>query len=234
MTSLTPLPRVSEKGTMRNQRLIRASVAIGLAAFLWATPSAQVKESAILGASAVDIDNFGRVSDVYYRGAQPAARDYATLKAFGIATVIDLQADGLAMEPSRVEAAGMKFFRIPMTTRVPPTPAQIAQFLALVGDPANQPVYVHCAGGRHRTGVMTAIHRMTMELWTPDQAFKEMKQYKFGADFLHPEFKRFVYAYPAALPSARQRAPNAIENNVRPRVVKDEMTTEEAVLNIVR
>jgi hypothetical protein len=22
-----------------------------------------------------------------------------------------------------------------------------------------------------------------------------MKQYKFGADFLHPEFKKFVYAY---------------------------------------
>ena len=30
---------------------------------------------------------------------------------------------------------------------------------------------------------------------TPDQAFKEMKRYKFGWDFLHPEFKRFVYAY---------------------------------------
>ena len=98
------------------------------------------------------------------------------------------------------QAAGMKFYRIPMTTRVPPTPPQIAQFLALVSDPAHQPVYVHCAGGRHRTGVMTAIHRMTQERWTGDQAFKEMKQYKYGADFLHPEFKRFVYAYP--VPSA--------------------------------
>jgi hypothetical protein len=24
-----------------------------------------------------------------------------------------------------------------------------------------------------------------------------MKQYKFGADFLHPEFKKFVYAFRA-------------------------------------
>ena len=32
-----------------------------------------------------------------------------------------------------------------------------------------------------------------------EQAFTEMKQYKFGADFLHSEFKNFVYAYhPAA------------------------------------
>ena len=190
---------------MRHTRLVRAAVAIGLATVLWAAPSAQVREGTTVGASTVDIHNFGRVSDVYYRGAQPSERDYAALKAFGITTVIDLQADGVELEPSRVEAAGMKFYRIPMTTRVPPTPAQIAQFLELVGDPANQPVYVHCAGGRHRTGVMTAIHRMTAEQWTPDQAFKEMKRYKFGADYLHPEFKRCVYEYPAAAiaPSAK-------------------------------
>ena len=40
---------------------------------------------------------------------------------------------------------------------------------------------------------MTAAYRITHDGWNADQAFKEMKQYKFGADFLHPEFKRFVY-----------------------------------------
>ena len=69
--------------------------------------------------------------------------------------------------------------------------------MRLVNDPVSQPVYVHCAGGRHRTGVMTAVYRMTSDGWTSDQAFKEMKRYHFGADFLHPEFKRFVYAYRA-------------------------------------
>ena len=92
----------------------------------------------------------------------------------------------------------MKYVQIPMTTHQPPTPAQLAQFLEVVNDPANQPVYVHCVGGRHRTGVMTALYRMTQDGWTSDQAFKEMKQYKFGADFLHPEFKAFVYDARAA------------------------------------
>jgi tyrosine-protein phosphatase SIW14 len=64
-----------------------------------------------------------------------------------------------------------------------------------VNDPANQPVYVHCVGGKHRTGVMTAVYRMTQDGWTADQAFKEMKQFKFGADFLHKEFKEFVYSF---------------------------------------
>lgn len=67
------------------------------------------------------------------------------------------------------------------------------------------------------------------------QAFKEMKQYKFSADFLHPGFKRSVYAYPTpASPSTRERAPNAIQDHVRPRVVQDEMSPEEPVLDIVR
>ena len=95
----------------------------------------------------------------------------------------------------------MKFFKIAMNTRVVPTAGQIATFLSIVNDPANQPVYVHCVGGRHRTGVMTAIYRMIEDKWTPDRAFQEMKSYKFGADFLHPEFKKFVLAFKPALPA---------------------------------
>ena len=103
--------------------------------------------------------------------------------------------------------AGMKYFQIPMTTHEPPTSAQLAQFLKIVNDRASQPVYVHCVGGRHRTGVMTAAYRMTQDGWTADQAFKEMKQYKFGMDFLHPEFKEFVYAYsPKAVAPTQQIA----------------------------
>ena len=147
------------------------------------------------GIASPGIDNFGEISSTYFRGAQPEGDDYAALVKFGIKTVVDLQADGEVSEQQLVENAGMKFHRIPMTTRVTPTPDQIASFLKLVNDPANQPVYVHCAGGRHRTGVMTAIYRMTHDAWTSEKAFKEMKQYKFGADFLHPEFKKFVYAY---------------------------------------
>jgi tyrosine-protein phosphatase SIW14 len=145
----------------------------------------------------ISIDNFGQVNASYYRGAQPDGRDYADLAALGVKTIIDLQMDGIPGEQKLVEAAGMKFHRIGMTTHQAPTKEQLVSFLKLVNDPANQPVYVHCAGGRHRTGVMTAAYRITHDKWTADQAFKEMKQFKFGADFLHPEFKQFVYAYHA-------------------------------------
>jgi protein tyrosine/serine phosphatase len=157
---------------------------------------ADARAPGIVDVSKIRIDNFGRVNANYYRGEQPEGRDYADLAALGVRTVIDLQADGENYdEARRAEAAGMKFFSIPMTTHVPPTDEQIALFLQIVNDPAQQPVYVHCAGGRHRTGVMTAVYRLKQDGWTGDQAFREMKQYKFGWDFLHPEFKKFVYTY---------------------------------------
>ena len=178
-------------------RKIRLAVAaFAISCFAPAQASAQIEPNAIQ--SSVDIFNFGRVHDTYYRGALPDEDDVAALARLGVKTVIDLQKDGDEDEAGRVERAGMKYVRIPMTTRVVPTAEQLAQFLSLVNDPESQPVYVHCKEGRHRTGVMTAVYRMTAHGWTADQAFKEMKDYRFGLDFLHPEFKRFVYSYKPA------------------------------------
>ena len=146
--------------------------------------------------SNIKIGNFGQVNANYYRGEQPEDGDYAALAALGIRTVIDLQADGgNDHEAQLVEAAGMTFHRIPMTTRVAPTLEQIARFMTIVTNPAHQPVYVHCAAGKHRTGVMTAVYRMEHDGWTADQAYQEMKRYRFGSSIWHPEFKDFVYHY---------------------------------------
>src|SRR4029079_5427802 len=108
----------------------------------------------------INIDNFGQVNANYFRGAQPDGRDYKDLAALGVKMVIDLQRDFDPAEQKLVEAAGMKFHRIGMSTRIAPTKEQLTSFLKLVNDPANQPVYVHCAGGRHRSGVMTAAYRI--------------------------------------------------------------------------
>ena len=183
-------------------RPMRAYPAALLLACALASPAA-----ASVDLSTIHIDNFGRVNDNYYRGAQPQGRDYADLAVLGVKTLVDLTSDDSdASERGRAEQAGMKYFQIPMTTHEPPTAAKLAEFMSIVNDPARQPVYVHCVGGRHRTGVMTAAYRMTDDGWTADQAFKEMKQYNFGADFLHSEFKQFVYGYRPELAPAARRA----------------------------
>jgi len=158
-------------------------------------------------APTIRIDNFGRINANYYRGAQPQGRDYTDLASLGVRTIVNLTSDDAdAGEKAMAERAGLRYEQLPMTTRRPPTGEEVARFLAIVDDPANQPVYVHCVGGRHRTGVMTAGYRMTHDGWTADQAFAEMKQYKFGADFLHPEFKAFVYGYRPVLAQAASKS----------------------------
>lgn len=186
-------------------------VAVALASPASAAAGDARSSAAVANISAIRIDNFGQVDASLFRGAQPEGRDYADLKALGVKTIVNLTSDDAeANEQAMTEAAGMRYVAIPMTTHAVPTPAQLAQFLGIVNDPASGPVYVHCVGGRHRTGVMTAAYRMTHEGWTGQQAFSEMKQYKFGADFLHSEFKDFVYGYhPDVRPAAATTATSA-------------------------
>lgn len=143
----------------------------------------------------IQIKNFGSINETFYRGAQPKERDYADLAAMGVKTVIDLQRNGQEEEQSLVESHGMKFYRIPMSDRSTPAAGQAELFLKLVNDPANQPVFVHCAGGRHRTGAMSAIYRITHDGWTADQAFLEMKRYDFEYGMGHGSLKRYVFAF---------------------------------------
>lgn len=145
--------------------------------------------------SKVRIKNFGCVNEAFYRGAQPQEKDYAALAAMGIKTIIDLQRDGKSEEQASVEAQGMKFYRIGMSDRSQPSAEQAELFLKIVNDPANQPVFVHCAGGRHRTGAMSAIYRITHDGWSADQAFLEMKRYDFEYGMGHGSLKRYVYDY---------------------------------------
>jgi protein tyrosine/serine phosphatase len=161
--------------------------------------------------SRISIENFGRISDVYYRGAQPRGNDYKDLAAIGVKTVIDLSNDQRE-EADLTQAAGLKFYRIPLTTSAAPPAAAVVQFLKLVNDPANQPVYVHCQGGRHRTGIMTAVYRMTHDHWTPDKAFAEMVQFQFTKGFVsHNALKEFVYDYATRMTNPVAAVVNAQE-----------------------
>jgi len=150
----------------------------------------------------IHIDNFGQINDSYFRGAQPSDHDFNDLRALGVKTVIDLTKDGEASEAGTVERLGMKFLRIPLTTTDTPSPKAVENFLAIVNDPSNLPVYVHCQGGRHRTGAMTAIYRLTHDHWTADQAYGEMKKFGFETFIGHPQLKTFVYDYYQKLTAA--------------------------------
>jgi protein tyrosine/serine phosphatase len=178
--------------TRRLSPVFCATTAVTVALVLLSAAQAAQQDGPL---SKIKIKNFGCLNENYYRGAQPTASDYADLAALGIKTVIDLQRVGVKDEQSMVEAAGMKFIRIGMSDKKRPAPEQIDLFLKVVNDPANQPVFVHCKGGRHRTGAMTATYRMTREGWTAEQAVAEMKRFDFDRGIGHGDLNDFVFDY---------------------------------------
>jgi len=177
------------------QSLRRAGVTAII--FMLALASMAVQAQVADTSSTLTIENFGKVNENYYRGSQPTEEQFAQLKRLGIKTIIDLRKDNVRAESDWVRGLGMKYVNIPLRASVAATEEQTSYFLSLVNDPANGPVYVHCKGGRHRTGALTAVYRITHDGWTADQAFREMNKYEFDHGFFGgpSSQKRYVYTF---------------------------------------
>jgi protein tyrosine/serine phosphatase len=145
--------------------------------------------------SGIKIKNFGQMDERFYRGAQPKQEDYSSLAALGIRTIVDLRDDPTSYEKPAAEASGMRYVNIPMNDKSYPKDDQIHAFLKLVNDPNTGKFFVHCAGGRHRTGVMGAVYRFNHDKWNFDQVYAEMKQYDFYTTWGHGPMKKYVEDY---------------------------------------
>jgi len=143
----------------------------------------------------IKIKNFGQMDDRFFRGSRPDNNDYPALAALGVKTIIDLTDNSMSYEKPAVEAAGLRYVNIPMVDKSYPSMDQINQFLKLVDDPATGKFFVHCAGGRHRTGVVGAVYRFNYDHWNLDQALAEMDQYEFGSGYGHGKQRDFVKDY---------------------------------------
>ena len=178
-----------------------AAIALILASQISARSQEIQKNHASADISTVTIKNFGQMDDRFFRGGQPKENDYSQLAALGIKTVIDLQDDPTTYEKQKVEALGMTYVNIPMSDKDYPESAKIQQFLKLVDDPTTGKFYVHCAGGRHRTGVMGAVYRFNHYNWNYDQVYAEMKKYDFYTRWGHGDMKKFVQDYSVNFPT---------------------------------
>ena len=180
---------------MSNPRNIFARISVSIAMLLAIGTAAIAKRHSDPAFSNIKIRNFGKMDDRLYRGAQPDESDYKDLKALGVKTVIDLQDHPTNYEKRDVETLGMRYVNIPMSDSSYPKEESINAFLKLVNSPSTGTMFVHCAGGRHRTGVLGAVYRFNVNHWSYDQAYAEMKDYDFYTRFGHGDLKTFVEDY---------------------------------------
>lgn len=131
----------------------------------------------------VGVENLARINPNLYRGAQPTKEGFANLKALGIKTVINLRSHHTDKDVCR--ELGLRYYQIKIDLFKPPDPDQIEQFMQIVTNPENQPVFFHCHLGKDRTGVMAAVFRIVHDGWTNEEALAEMQYFGFHDFYQH-------------------------------------------------
>ncbi len=116
------------------------------------------------------------------------------IKADGFKAIINLRQaseEGANIDASKqaATAAGLKYFHIPFSGGDPKAEA-VDQFLAAVKDPANSPVFIHCASA-NRAGMMWLIKRVAVDGWPIDKATAEAER----AGLSNPRLKAFALEY---------------------------------------
>lgn len=142
------------------------------------------------------IKNFGKMDDRFYRGAQPLNYNvYQQLYDLGVNTIINLRDNPDPKEAQYARSVGLRFVNIPIVGGSPPSLGQVGQFLTLLNNPETGTVFVHCKGGRHRTGAIGAVYRMDKYDWTYNMVYKEMKDFGFYSSWGFGDIKQFVKDY---------------------------------------
>jgi hypothetical protein len=153
------------------------------------------------------VENVARVAPGIYRGSAPTEAGLDALRGLGIRTVINLRHYHGGREAEGCRRRGMSYVRLMLESSDAPSDEDVRRFLAIVTDPAQQPVYFHCWRGKDRTGAMCAAYRMAVEDWPLEHAVAEMEGFGFfrGWTDLRAFVERFatrreLFAPPAELP----------------------------------
>ena len=136
------------------------------------------------------LSNFAKVSDMLYRGAQPDQDGFAELKKLGIKTIINLRSSHSDTE--MMKGLGLQYCFIPSDAG-DIKEENVAEFLKVVTNPQNQPVFVHCAYGADRTGTMVAVYRICFQNWSRQDALNETNL--FGRHTIYGDIPKYIMGF---------------------------------------
>jgi protein tyrosine/serine phosphatase len=123
--------------------------------------------------------NFGTIEEGrIYRSAQPSPLFLRWLRSGPkIKTLINLRGDTPGWESKFAARHGMRLFTFNLSASRPPRQSDLDRFLAILRDPDNYPLLVHCRNGVDRTGYMLALYRTHEAGWDANRAAREMNRY---------------------------------------------------------
>lgn len=145
-----------------------------------------------------NIQNFGEIDCNIFRGSEPKDDDdYNLLKyRYGIKTVLDLRDDpNLDVINEIKNRINFNYINIELSDKHPPTQGQEDVIIKTLFDNSLYPIFIHCVGGRHRTGIAVALYRKIGYKWTFEEIYKEMLKYGFYTIFGHRSLKKYIHQF---------------------------------------
>ncbi|HLK18343.1 MAG TPA: tyrosine-protein phosphatase [Bryobacteraceae bacterium] len=144
------------------------------------------------------IARFEQLNEHLYRGGQPGEAGFQTLAKIGVRTVIDLRYKGAQShwEKHVVESLGMRFIGVPMDMHAP-SDGEMDHVLRLLNTSEAWPIFVHCEGGKDRTGTVIACYRITHDGWSNEKAYREARQH--GLSTMEVGLRRYILNYRKAV-----------------------------------
>jgi len=130
-----------------------------------------------------EIFNFHVITPNIMRGRQPSEESFKLLRSYcGVKTILNLRSHQQDVEWERAiaEKLALNFINIPMHGNMEQSVETIEQCLDIINDKSNQPIFVHCLGGKDRTGLIFAAYRIKHDNWNLKGALMEM--YAYGYD----------------------------------------------------
>ncbi|MCA9790721.1 MAG: dual specificity protein phosphatase family protein [Candidatus Eremiobacteraeota bacterium] len=136
-----------------------------------------------------EVANFDQVEPGLYRGGQPTSQGVDWLLAHGIDHEVDLRGSDADNQWLPTSWKNMQRHSIPVADFEAPTFAQVEEFVKLIDDPANRPVFVHCKAGVGRTGVMIACWRVARGA-TAEEAIDQERINSYHGTLAQEDFVR--------------------------------------------
>ncbi len=132
---------------------------------------AQVTKDAVPG-----VTNFARLETTVACGGATSPEAMPHLKKMGFKSVINLRVPSepgadIPTAEAAAKSAGLNYVHLPYAVNNP-DPTLVDRFLAAVTASANQPAYIHCAGGSRAAGLWM-IKRVMVDKWDIQRATTE-------------------------------------------------------------
>jgi uncharacterized protein (TIGR01244 family) len=146
------------------------------------------------------VTNFRQVKSTVACAGATTPEAMRGIKEMGFVSVVNLRQaseNGADVDAgsAAATAAGLKYIHIPMNGAAP-DPKVFEQFVAAAREPANNPMFVHCASGNRAAAVWLA-KRIVVDGWTVERASEEAEALGLRSAPLKQAALDYAKAHPA-------------------------------------